>query len=184
MKRFDYALRRFPFCRISEGGASASAGAVSTGIPSSRDSLSMKRPAHHFSKLLWLLAAMVVLASGTFSLVLFSFRHNRSSETWVAKTPLAKVFAGDWDTQVGSNKYRMTLKYVNGAVSGSYSGATSGTVTGTVDNAGRLIFSWTESNHTGTGIFVLSSDRSSFTGHYSNNSDPTNVTGPWTGTRH
>jgi hypothetical protein len=100
-------------------------------------------------------------------------------------TSLAEAFTGNWDTQAdsGAYRYRMTLNSVKGEVSGSYSGATSGTLAGTIDDAGKLIFSWTEGNNTGAGFFVLSPDRNSFTGHYSNNSDPKNVTGTWTGTR-
>jgi hypothetical protein len=128
----------------------------------------------------WLFAVPVLIAIGALGWLLLSGRHVVGPET-----SLAEAFTGNWDTQADSGKYRyrMMLNTVNGGVSGSYSGAASGTVAGIIDSAGRLIFSWAQGNKTGTGIFVLSPDRNSFTGHYSNNGDPNNATGPWTGTR-
>jgi hypothetical protein len=127
----------------------------------------------------WLSAAAVALiAISALGWFLLSDRHVEGPET-----SLTEAFMGNWDTQADASSYRMTLNSMNGEVSGSYSGAASGTVTGTIDDAGKFIFSWTEGNNTGTGIFVLSPDRNSFNGHYSNNGDPNKVTGTWTGTR-
>jgi hypothetical protein len=93
---------------------------------------------------------------------------------------LAHSFSGTWDTVTGGRKYRMQLEQSGGQVQGSYTG---GTIQGTIDGKGRLVFSWAEGASRGTGIFVLSTDKFSFSGHYSNNDDPNNVTAAWSGER-
>jgi hypothetical protein len=52
-----------------------------------------------------------------------------------------------------------------------------------IDRQGRLIFSWQEPSARGTGIFQLVPGSGAFTGHYSSNDDPNNVTAAWNGTR-
>jgi hypothetical protein len=92
-------------------------------------------------------------------------------------------FTGVWDTTTGGKPFRMTLKQEQGRVTGSYSGAVNGTLTGTIDSQGRLIFAWQEPSGRGTGIFQLAPGADAFTGHYSSNDDPNNVTAIWNGTR-
>ena len=76
-------------------------------------------------------------------------------------------FTGSWETTYG----QMVLSQEGGEVSGWYNFGGISTIEGTIDERGRLVYTYRESDASGTGWFVLAGDGLSFSGRWSPDGD-------------
>jgi hypothetical protein len=99
----------------------------------------------------------------------------------------SKSFAGDWLTTSSGGDFRMSLIHDGNRVTGTFAsvnGSSRGTVAGTIFDGTVLLFKWTQDGGKwkGSGKFVLSEDRRSFRGTFSNSDDPHDTSaGAWNG---